>query len=531
MLDNHLSPGGDTINPVLPGFYPDPSACRVDGVDGTWYYVVNSSFEYLPGLPIHRSRDLVTWEFVGHAIHRPGQLDLRSVADSGGLFAPTIRHDGRRFLIVCTLVGEGPRRGNFVVTATDGAGPWSDPVWWNNDGIDPSLFFDSDGRVWAHGTRPAAEPEWDQQTQVWVRELDPGTLQLIGEEHVVWSGAVRGAVWAEGPHLYRHGRHVYLLASEGGTSVHHALSVARADSPTGPFEGCAGNPIFTHRHLGRGYPIINVGHADLLEDPTGRWWALLLASRPIGGVDVLGRETFLVPVTWEEEWPVFAAGVGTVVANPPRPLAPQDHDAGRPRAEQPELAVRRFPGEIGEISGDRIAMPAGPGLDSAQPSYVARRLTAIPATLSVTIEQLPTTAAAGLAIRYDTAVWGEAVVQPTAEGTRLSVVRHDGGGSRVIQEQVVDGPAQGTIRLYVEGLVAHASWTSAAGRVHSMGDLSLELMGAAVSGGFVGVTYGLHGRGSGVVVAHGLGESGPENRPWADSAPKIEAPVATEGDQ
>ena len=525
MLDNRPSPSGGTINPVLPGFYPDPSACRVDGVDGTWYYVINSSFEYLPGLPIHRSRDLVTWEFVGHAIHRPGQLDLGSVKDSDGLFAPTIRHDGHRFLVVCTLVGEAPQRGNFIVTAPDAAGPWSDPVWWSDNGIDPSLFFDSDGRVWAQGTRPAAEPEWDQQTQVWIRELDPGTLQLIGEEHVVWSGAVRGAVWAEGPHLYRHGRHVYLLASEGGTSIHHALSVARADSPAGPFVGCPGNPIFTHRHLGRDYPVINVGHADLLEDATGQWWALLLASRPIDGVDVLGRETFLVPVTWEDEWPVFAAGVGTVVANPPRPLWSSLHDGVRPRARQPELAVRRFPDDVGEILGDRISLPGGPGLDSAHPSYVARRLTAIPATLSVTIEELPATAAAGLAIRYNTAVWGEAVVQPTPEGARLSIVTHDGGGPRVIREQVVDGPAQGTIRLHVEGLLAHASWTPTDGQVHSMGEFPLELMGAAVSGGFVGVTYGLHNQGSGVVVARILGESGPEDRPSADSALTDEAHV------
>lgn len=509
MLDNRPSPSGGAINPVLPGFYPDPSACRVDGVDGTWYYVINSSFEYLPGLPIHRSRDLVTWEFVGHAIHRPGQLDLGSVRDSDGLFAPTIRHDGHRFLVVCTLVGDAPQRGNFIVTAPDAAGPWSDPVWWNNNGIDPSLFFDSDGRVWAQGTRPAAEPEWDQQTQVWVRELDTETLQPIGDEHVVWSGAVRGAVWAEGPHLYRHGRHVYLLASEGGTSIHHALSVARADSPTGPFVGCPGNPIFTHRHLGRGYPIINVGHAELLEDPTGQWWALLLASRPIDGVDVLGRETFLVPVTWEDEWPVFAAGVGTVVANPPCPPSSPPQDAGRHRAPQPELAVRRFPDEFVDGSGDRITMSAGAGLESAQPAYLARRLTAISATLSVTIEQLPATALAGLAIRYNSVVWGEAVVQPTPEGTRLSIVTHDGDGRRVLQEQVVDRPAEGTIRLHIEGLVAHASWTSPTGQVFSMGDFSLELMGAAVSGGFVGVTYGLHGQGSGLVVASGLGTGNP----------------------
>src|SRR5450759_2227759 len=148
----------NAVNPVLSGFYPDPSVCRVDGDDGTWYYLVNSTFEYLPGLPVHRSRNLVDWEPVGHILDRPDQVDLTRVGDSGGMFAPTIRHDGTRFLAVCTLIGGAPgRSGNFIVTADDAAGPWSDPVWWDVDGIDPSILVDDDGRLWAHGTRLAPE--------------------------------------------------------------------------------------------------------------------------------------------------------------------------------------------------------------------------------------------------------------------------------------------------------------------------------------------------------------------------------------
>lgn len=511
MLDDHASAAGRPTNPVLPGFYPDPSACRVDGDDGTWFYAVNSSFEYLPGLPIHRSRDLVTWELVGHAIHRPGQLDLSRVRDSDGLFAPTIRHDGSRFLIVCTLVGDAPRQGNFVVTANDAAGPWSDPVWWDGGGIDPSLFFDDDGSVWAHGTRLAAEPEWDQQTEVWVRELDPATLQLRGDEHVVWSGAVRGAVWAEGPHLYRRDGHVYLLASEGGTSVHHALSVARADSPTGPFVGCPGNPVFTHRHLGRHYPVINVGHADLLEDPNGEWWAVLLASRPVDGVDVLGRETFLVPVSWEDGWPVFAPGVGTLVSDPPVPQLPR---AVAVNHANPLLAVRRYPHEIGDISGDAMRLTAAGGLDSRQPAFVARRLTSIDSTVQVTIDDLPDTASAALAVRFDSGLWGEAVVSRDPQGTRLSVVVCDGAGPRILTESIVEGPAVGVIQLQIDGLVARAAWLSDGGGFHDMGSFSLALMGAGVSGGFVGVTYGLHCAGTGTVTARGLGAVARTTEPW-----------------
>ena len=184
----------DAVNPVRPGFHPDPTICRVDGVDGTWFYLVTSTFEYLPGLPVHRSRDLVHWELVGHALDRPGQVDLSTVGDSGGLFAPTLRHDGERFLLVCTVVGGPPgASGNFVITATDAAGPWSDPVWWPEGGIDPSILVDGD-RLWAHGTRLVADPAWEQQTEVWVRELDPRTLVPFGPESVVWTGALHGAI-------------------------------------------------------------------------------------------------------------------------------------------------------------------------------------------------------------------------------------------------------------------------------------------------------------------------------------------------
>lgn len=298
-------------NPVLPGTYPDPSVCRV----GDDYYLVSSTFEYVPGLPVHRSRDLVHWEHVGFVIDRPGMLDYDGVPSSDGLYAPTLRHHDGTFWLVCTFLGqrEGARGGNFVVTATDPAGPWSDPVWLDVDGIDPSLFFDDDGRVWAHGTRGPASPEWPDQTEVWVRELDPATMTLVGPESVVWNGAVRGAVWAEGPHIYRHDGAYYLLAAEGGTEFHHAVSVARADSVTGPYTGYAGNPVLTHRHLGRGCDVVGVGHADLVQGPDCSWWALLLAMRPYGGLHVnLGRETFLVPVEWQDGWPVVAPGVGRV---------------------------------------------------------------------------------------------------------------------------------------------------------------------------------------------------------------------------
>lgn len=308
-------------NPLLPGCYPDPTICRV----GADYYLVTSTFEYFPAMPVFHSRDLAHWTQIGHVVDRAGQLDLDGIASSGGLFAPTLRHHDGRFWLVCTVVDrqDASRGGNFVMTAAHPAGPWSDPIWLGGDGIDPSLFFDDDGTVWLHGTRLAREPQWHDQTEVWLRELDPETMTLVGPEHVLWSGALLGAVWTEAPHLYKVDGRYYLLTAEGGTEFFHAVSVARSDAVTGPYVGHRANPVLTHRHLGRSCDVVGVGHADLVQTPEGDWWAVLLGMRPYGGYHYnLGRETFLVPVGWEDGWPVFAPGVGRVPTVVDVPLVP-----------------------------------------------------------------------------------------------------------------------------------------------------------------------------------------------------------------
>lgn len=341
-------------NPILPGCYPDPTICRV----GDDYFLVTSTFEYFPGLPIFRSRDLVTWEQIGHVVDRAGQLDYAGIASSGGLYAPTLRHHEGVFWLVCTLVDQqdAGRGGNFLMTATDPAGPWSDPAWLDVGGIDPSIFFDDDSRVWMHGTRLAAEPLWHDQTEVWVRELDPVAKALVGPEHVVWTGALRDVVWAEGPHLYNVDGTYYLLAAEGGTEMNHAVAVARAESVTGPYEGSRKNPVLTHRHLGGSADVVGVGHGDLVQAADGSWWATVLGMRPYGGLHYnLGRETFLVPVVWEDGWPVFAPGIGRVPAEVEVPFARQ----GARSAAAATGAV--LPGDL------RWTSLRGPAADFASP--------------------------------------------------------------------------------------------------------------------------------------------------------------------
>ena len=292
-------PGGAFSNPVIGGFFPDPSICRV----GDDYYLACSSFEYFPGMPVFHSRDLVHWEQVGNARQWPLP---ETTPSSGGVYAPTLRHhDGRFWLIVADATGS-----TVLLTAADAAGPWSSPLTIDGvKGVDPDIAWDDEGRCWC--TFAGIE-------QV---RIDPETGQSFGEPRRIWSGTP-GAQYPEAPHLYRIGDFWYLLIAEGGTDRGHCVSVARSLSPDGPFEPCPANPVLSHRSTAR--PVQNTGHADLVQAPDGSWWMMLLGVRPRGGVPgwhTLGRETYLVPVTWADGWP-FPSEVKPVMPAPAWPSQP-----------------------------------------------------------------------------------------------------------------------------------------------------------------------------------------------------------------
>lgn len=295
-------------NPILPGFYPDPSICKV----GEDYYLVTSTFCYFPGVPIFHSKDLIHFEQIGNILSRKEQLDLTEVHYSGGIYAPTLRYHEGTFYMITTNINHG---GNFIVTATNPAGPWSNPYYLKGaDGIDPSLFFDEDGTCYYTGTKNRREAsKFYGDNEIYIQELDIHTMCLVGESYPIWHGALRDVEWAEGPHIYKKDGYYYLLISEAGTGHNHAITVARSKVITEPFKGYEANPILTHRHLGVNYPIVNVGHGDLVQVHENEWYMVLLASRPFGGYyRNLGRETFLVPVTWENGWPVVNYGIGLV---------------------------------------------------------------------------------------------------------------------------------------------------------------------------------------------------------------------------
>jgi alpha-N-arabinofuranosidase len=336
---------------------------------GSDFYLVTSSFEYFPGVPIFHSRDLVNWTKLGHCLDRASQLPLAGVAASGGIFAPTIRHHEGVFYMTTTNVSSG---GNFIITATAPGGPWSDPVYVAQPGIDPSLFFDVDGSVLYTTSSGGALQS----------RIDVETGKLLSEPKIVWLGS--GGQHPEGPHLYLRDGWYYLLLSEGGTEYGHMITMARSESAWGPFEPCARNPLLTHRSLYS--PIQALGHADLVETEDGHWFAVSLGIRPNGYPPCyhLGRETFLSPVTWADDGFPVIGNDGRISSEMETPLElqPLSPEPSRDDFDSPELGLcwnfLRNPNPERYSLQERpgyLRLRGGPeGLDDlSSPTWVGRR--------------------------------------------------------------------------------------------------------------------------------------------------------------
>lgn len=322
-------------NPVLPGFYPDPSICR----NGDDFYMVCSSFEMYPGIPVFHSKDLANWEQIGYAMTMDNEFHVEPNTMTSGVMAPTIRYHQGTYYIINTNFCD---KGNYIVTAKDPAGPWSLPYWLDDvPGIDASLFFDEDGRVYVIGTGDVVVRADEKRDRgIWLCEFDVETMKTKGAISVIWDSALRVAESPEAPHIYKVGAYYYLVIAEGGTEHYHAVSVARSRELRGWYEGNPANPVMTHRQFGFTYPIDNVGHADLIDTPNGNWYAVLLASRIIWGQHKnLGRETYICPVMWERDWPVFSPGSGKIEWEYPA-------DGDPPWTEYaPEAGTDHFEGE------------------------------------------------------------------------------------------------------------------------------------------------------------------------------------------
>ncbi len=296
------------VNPILPGFHPDPSACRV----GEWFYVATSTFEWWPGVRINRSRDLAHWEHAAYAVTRRSQLDLRGNPPSGGVWAPALSFANGHFWLIYSdvksFVGRHKDVTNYLITAPTIEGPWSEPVTLNRSGFDPSLFHDDDGRKWL------LNQEWDFRheghaafTGILIQEYDAHAQRLVGEPRHIFKGTSLGVT--EGPHLIKRDGWYYLLTAEGGTSWEHAVTLARSRSLFGPYEVSPHHPLITAVHTPDA-PLQKTGHGSLVEGPDGAWWLFHLCSRPLGPRRrcMLGRETALQAIDWPRDgWPRLRA--------------------------------------------------------------------------------------------------------------------------------------------------------------------------------------------------------------------------------
>ncbi len=497
-------------NPILPGFYPDPSICRV----GEDYFLVTSTFEYFPGLPIFHSRDLVHWRQIGHVLDRPSQLNLDEIRPSGGLYAPTLRYHEDTFYVINTLVSGNDKAGNFIVTATDPAGPWSEPFWLDDaPGIDPSLFFDDDGRVWYCGNRICENPKYEGDTEIWLQELDIGKIQLTGPKYSLWKGAVRHARWPEAPHIYRVDGLYYLMIAEAGTYHDHAETIARSKNITGPYEGNPRNPLLTHRHLGVDYPIACTGHADLVQTQNGEWWMVLLATRPYGGYHFnLGRETFLVPVVWEDGWPIVSPGSGRVEFEYRAPNLPDLRWPTRPACDNFEAGTLDFcwnflrtPREdfwsLTECPGFlRLRLRPQRLSERANPSFVGRRQQHVNFSTRVAMDFTPNAAneCAGVVLLQNNDYHFRFVVVGTADGGAVvRLIKRMAGQESLLGEQPID---EGRVYFKVEAFGQDYSfyagtqpetWKPVAEAVDG------RVLSTNVAGGFVGAFVGMYASSNG----------------------------------
>lgn len=493
-------------NPILPGFYPDPSICRV----GEDYYLVTSSFEYFPGVPIFHSKDLVNWQQIGHVLDRPEQLDLDQTPNSRGIYAPTIRyHNGVFYMITTFVVSQTGARRNFYVTATDPAGPWSDPNWLEGaPGIDPSLLFDDDGKVYYTGNRqPPSGPKYHKHNEIWLQELDLEKKQLVGPKYSLWDGALKNAHAQEAPHLYKINGWYYLMIAEGGTGHTHAVTIARSRNVTGPYEMTETNPILTHRHLGRDYPIVNVGHADMVETQNGDWWLVCLGSRTYGGYyRNLGRESFLVPLSWEDDWPIVNPGKGIVELEMEAPDLPEHRFPELPHHdpfESESLAdgwnfIRTPRGDFWSLSERpgflRLKAKKETIMEEENPSFVGRRQQHLHFFAQTVVEFEPKEEheSAGLVLLQNHNYQFRVLIELEAGETIIRLVKREDGKDEEIAKRQLD---KHKVYMKVEAIGQSYSFyyaTKAWEWLELARDQDGTILSTDKAGGFVGAYLGMY---------------------------------------
>ncbi len=480
-------------NPIIPGFHPDPSICRV----GEDYYLVTSTFEYFPGVPIFHSRDLINWRQLGYSLTRESQLPLRKAWSSGGIFAPTIRYHNGVFYMITTNVSEG---GHFIVTASAPEGPWSEPSWLEGDGFDPSLFFDDDGTVYFTHHHAQGITQYT---------IDPLSGERLSDSRVIWTGY--NGFGAEAPHLYKINGSYYLMLAEGGTEYGHMETMARGATPWGPFESCPHNPILSHRSQGHS-PIQSTGHGDLVQDQRGQWWMVFLGVRPVGYPHVhhLGRETFLAPVEWKEDgWPVVNHGklIALEMATPtlpehPWPAMPMRDDFASPRLHlcwnflrnpaAEDWSLVEQPGCL-RLHGSPVTLS-----DMASPAWMGRRQQHFHCQVAteMNFEPVRLHEEAGLTIRMNDSHHYEIGIE-LHRGRRSIFVRRTMGRLSAIVVRKVLGEGAITLQIIATPSLYQFAFSQHGGSMIPLAEAETRYVSTEVAGGFTGVYFAMYACGNG----------------------------------
>ncbi|WP_291858448.1 glycoside hydrolase family 43 protein [Marinilabilia sp.] len=486
-----VEPNADAVvtyrNPVIPGFYPDPSVCRV----GDDYYLVNSTFEYFPGVPVFHSKDLVNWKQIGHCIDREEQIKGEI-----NIFAPTIRHHNGTFYMITTNVTHG---GTFYVTAKDPAGPWSEAIWVDMPEIDPDLFFDDDGR--AYVTTSTFE----------LAEINIEMGELLSERKKIWNST--GGRYPEAPHIYKKDGFYYLMAAEGGTEEAHMVTIARSHNIWGPYIDNPANPIATHiNYAGMGKPIQGIGHADIIQAHDNSWWMVIHGYRSVTGYPphhILGRETCLVPVSWPKGgWPVVN-GNGTVDVEMIHATLPQIQISKNAKRTDFDVAQLGFEWNYIQPPGDETfqvddqkgqlkivgsALQIG---EKGSPAFVGRRLTDIRFSATTQLEFDPENEneEAGMALVNNGSHFD--FVLKNKDGQRVLLVKLQFGQITYKSEEVLLAP--GAVDLKIEGTGPEFIFSYAQNNTvfKTVETADARFLSTQTVGWFTGVYVGLYATGNG----------------------------------
>lgn len=488
-------------NPILPGFNPDPSICRGD--DG--YYICCSSFTWFPGLPIYFSKDLVNWELVGHGLTDVKYISFDGMDDTKGIWAPTLRqHDGKWYIFYCKAEATGYRM--YYITASDPRGEWSAPKEVKGaTGIDPSVFWDDDGRSYLLSNgREAGRKYYSRQLSIWMQEINLETGTLTGDKRYLSTGHAINAKHAEAPHLYKiDGRYVLLIA-EGGTDFLHSTTVFQSNKLMGPYIPQDVNPVLSNRQLGHSASIQCVGHSDLVQTDDGRWFAVALGKRMIDGKYTFTRETFICPVSIENGQLFFNPGHGCMTDEVEHPGLPHFMARKMPAKEEfdgSSIGLGWYTNRVNDKSfmrlkdGKLLVSLCPEVVDSmVSPAMLMRRTTSTDfvATTSLTLKSKKHNENAGMILMRN----HNSYVTFLKSGSKLQVVVRD-NGKKIVTSEAPYAKEKVILRMEAKGLNATVGYLAENSRFVKVADISLRGLSDSKINRFNGLGIGMYATSNG----------------------------------